>query len=105
MAPVLPGVCEAPRAKSLVVSILSSEHPLTCRQIWRRIARLGDSVSYKAVHKAVRELSSCGVVSREFLEYELSLEWLASLRSFAEAVEAGYAVKARNRTCPGHSRR
>lgn len=75
--------------KECIVRILSSEWPLTTKEIYNRIA-LQKKAGYGSVYKALNELVSMGIVSKESREYKLNHAWINDLLSFSMKAKVIY---------------
>ena len=70
-----------------VVFILAEEYPLSIRELYRRILRDGTrKVTYQAVHKAVQRMLKSGILFADQHQFSLHVNWLNSLRKFADSV-------------------
>ncbi len=73
--------------KDLVFSVLAEGKHRTLTQIHRELkSRFGVSVSFQAVIKAVRSLSSSGVLERSAMLYSLRKEWIFEAKRFFDKV-------------------
>lgn len=68
-------------ARALIVGVLSEEPKLSPKAIH---ARIGERLTYQAVHKAARQLLDAGVLLKEDGKYQLSSQWLEELKAFYE---------------------
>ncbi|MDD4082006.1 MAG: hypothetical protein PHD05_01330 [Sphaerochaetaceae bacterium] len=77
--------------KDLVVLILSSEFPLSTKQIHNLLLRKYSlRISFQATHKALTSLSSKGVIKKIGKEYSLDRNWISKLRFFVNDLEKSY---------------
>jgi len=82
--------------KDYVVTILSSDWPLTVKKLhWLLKKRYAKSVSYQAVYKTVQELLSENVLQRVEDGYQIDLRWLKQIHRFTELVESNYFTRSR----------
>ena len=79
--------------KDAIVSILSSEWPLTQKQLFNKIKANGRSVTYQAVHKAITEMMSAGVVSKEGTSYSINQDYIKQVKDFGTKLESIYEKK------------
>ena len=81
-------------SKDAVVSILSSQWPLSVPQILSSVKKnYALDISYQAVHKTLRELSGENIVVREGKNYLLSSDWIKQLKNFSNSLEKNYLLK------------
>jgi hypothetical protein len=94
---IVPEINNKPRnTKDAVISILTTEWPLTLRAIFYGIKkRYGYSSSYQAVYKAIKELTEDQVVIGSDKKYELNIEWDKQLQSLTDIIETNYYAKSR----------
>jgi len=77
--------------KDYIISILSSEWPLSSRKIYNILTkRYNVAVSYQAVHKAIKELAASNIVVRNSNELKLNLEWIKEVKGFGERIGEMY---------------
>lgn len=82
--------------KDAIISILTTEWPLSLKEIFYRIKRqYGYSSTYQAVYKAVNELIQAKVLLRKENKYEINVVWVKKLQSFTDIVETNYYTKER----------
>lgn len=80
--------------KEAVVKILSQEWPLSLKQIHYNSARsFGLTVSYQAVHKAIKELVSEEIVVSTGKKYALNKEWIAKMEKLSSTLRQAYSDK------------
>jgi hypothetical protein len=80
--------------KDAVISLLTSEWPLTLREIFfRSRKKYGYSHSYQAVYKAVKELLEKNVLVEHNKKYSINVEWVKKVQSFTDIVETNYYAK------------
>jgi len=78
-----------------IVSILSSEWPLSIKSIYSKMVRQkGFDVTYQAVHKIVRGLITKGIIRKVDDKYELDLNWVDKERARFEKISDCYGEKA-----------
>lgn len=77
--------------KDHIISILSSEWPLTSRKLYNTLTKKYNlSVSYQAVHKAIKELVASGIVVKNSKELQLNLDWINEVKGFSERIGEMY---------------
>jgi hypothetical protein len=103
MAIIIPEINTLPKnTKDAVISILTSDWPLTLREIFFRIKKkYGYSSSYQAVYKAVNELLQEQVLTKKSMKYEINIEWIKKLQSFTDIVETNYYAKEKIQSLSG----
>ena len=78
-------------AKDAIVSILSSEWPLTMKEIYfAAIRQHALNVSYQAMHKATKQLIQQKIITRNERTYSLNTEWIKQIKGFTEKLEKAY---------------
>ncbi|MBR9705712.1 hypothetical protein GOV14_01630 [Candidatus Pacearchaeota archaeon] len=78
--------------KDLIVNTLVVEWPLSLKKIHHILKkRYKVSVSYQAIHKALKELSEKRIILKNKLEYSLNPEWIKNLKEFSTNLEEMYA--------------
>jgi hypothetical protein len=83
-------------SKDAVINILTTEWPLTLKEIFYRIKReFGYSSTYQSVYKAVKELIEKGVLKKKEKKYEINIDWIKKVQSFTDIVETNYYAKKR----------
>lgn len=94
---VVPEIENKPKnTKDTIISILTTEWPLTLRGIYFKIKKkYGYSSSYQAVYKAVKELVDAEVLLAKDKKYEININWIKELQSFTDIVETNYYAKER----------
>lgn len=71
-----------------IVKLLSVADRISAKEVYFKISkRYGKRITYRAVHKALTELHVKGVLSKDERLYSLSLDWIRSLKDFAERIE------------------
>ncbi len=68
--------------RELVISLLSEEWPLSAKEIFERVKREGDAISYQAVHKAIQQLEEDSIVSKSGKDYQLNPLWISRQKDF-----------------------
>ena len=93
----IPDIANKPKnTKDAVISILTTDWPLTLRGIFYNIKkRFNYTSSYQSVYKAVKELVHEGVVLSKNKKYELNMDWVKKLQSFTDIIETNYYAKKR----------
>ncbi|MFA5357542.1 MAG: hypothetical protein WC308_01315 [archaeon] len=77
--------------KDLVVLILSTEFPLSLKQVHHLVVRkYGADSSLQATFKAISYLVENGVIEKSGKDYSLSRKWINGLKSFAADLELNY---------------
>ncbi len=78
--------------KDFIIHLLLREHPLSVKKIWNRMRVFHNkSVSFQGVYKALTELMEVGVVVKTpEKEYEINIDWIISVKRFAEHAEKQY---------------
>ncbi len=77
--------------KEYILVILSSEFPLTIKELKLRIKNnFSESVSYQSIHKELSHLSSDQIVVCENKKYLLSIEWIRQLGLFSDLIISNY---------------
>ncbi len=76
--------------KDLIILTLSQEWPLTVRKIHNAIEKSRASVTYHAVHKAVRQLVKQNVLKKERNGYLISIEWIEQMSGLVEGMKNNY---------------
>ncbi|HII15396.1 MAG TPA: hypothetical protein HA362_03710 [Nanoarchaeota archaeon] len=98
----LPALEKGASVKDYIISILSSDWPLTAKKLHISIKkRFGRNVTYQAVYKAVRELVGEGVLRQNNEGYEISEGWIKKLHSFTEIVQSNYFTKQKTTAIEG----
>lgn len=81
-------------SKSLILSVLSKEWPLTAKEIYYRIKdQTGDKLTYQGVHKSILLLAGEGVVLKNLSKYSINSAWAQRLRKFGDELENAYLGK------------
>ncbi|MEK6958579.1 MAG: hypothetical protein AABW59_00890 [archaeon] len=71
-------------SKDLVVQVLVNEWPLSAREIFNRVKKnSSSSVSYQAVHKALKLLENDKILYKESGKYSINSSWVESVSDFA----------------------
>jgi len=84
-------------AKDMIVLVLSSEFPLSLKQIHSLIRKkYGSEISSQATFKALADLSNKGVVLKQDKLYSLNKSWIYQLKLFSQELETSY------QSCKGH---
>ncbi len=78
------------RVRDRLLIILSQEFPLSTKELFNRIRRDGQEVTYQAVHKVVQELVQEKIVEKEGKGVRLSKNWISQVKDYAVAVDMMY---------------
>ncbi len=74
--------------KGNIIELLSNKWPLTARKIYKKLARdYALSITYQAVHKALKELTENKVLDKRKQGYLLNKEWIKQLGNFSEKMK------------------
>jgi predicted transcriptional regulator len=74
-----------------IVSILMENWPLTTKTIYSLLTkRHGQSLTYQAVHKTVKQLLQQGIVVHYNKKYYLNSEWIQQVKKFVLNFEENY---------------
>jgi len=74
-------------SKNAIISLLAFEQPLTAKKIHSELKRRHALiVSYQATHKNLSELIQKKIIQKKDKNYQLSLEWINSLKKFTEGI-------------------
>ncbi len=74
-----------------IVSILMENWPLTTKTIYTLLTkRHGQSLTYQAVHKTVKQLLQQGIVVQHNKKYYLNSEWIQQVKKFVNNFEEKY---------------
>jgi len=92
---LIPDIENKPKnTKDAVINILSSQWPLTLRQIFYKIKKQYNySFTYQSVYKSVKELKEIRVLIEKNKKYEINISWIKKLQSFTDIVETNYYAK------------
>ncbi len=86
-----PPTLGANSTKQLIVEILSKEWPLSARSVYSKLTKKHQlSVTYQAVHKALKEMSSQSIIIKDENAYKLHTDWIKQLNEFGEKVRKEY---------------
>ena len=82
---------ETTKAKlaEIILKQLSQEFPLKTKDIYKRISR-ETTVTYQGVHKALKQLSAEGKITKKGAEYKLSDSWISTQADFFEKTQKKY---------------
>lgn len=98
----LPSLEKGASVKDYVISILSSDWPLSAKKLHAGIKkRFGRNVTYQAVYKAVKELVDDSVLEQKKEGYEIAEEWVKRLHDFTEIVSSNYFTKQKTTAIEG----
>jgi predicted transcriptional regulator len=92
----LPGISGNGSVKDMIMNALSTEWPLTAREIFNKVKAGGKSTTYQAVHKSIGELVKEGVLAKEAKAYSISQEYIKSLKEFGARLESLYEKKGKD---------
>lgn len=100
---LVPDIENKPKnTKDAVINLLTSEWPLTLRQIFYKIKKQYNySFTYQSVYKAVKELKERRVLLEKDKKYEINVKWVKRLQSFTDIVETNYYTKDRMQNISG----
>jgi len=77
-----------------IIFILSSEFPLTVKEIKQKIKRAANSsVSYQAIHKELIKLEKQGIVKKENKKFALDLKWIKEVDLFSNLLISNYTTQ------------
>lgn len=77
--------------KEKIIIILSSEFPLTIKEIKLKIKNnFNDSVSYQSVHKELNHLMDDGIIKCDTKKYLLDIEWIKQVGLFSDLIVSNY---------------
>jgi hypothetical protein len=95
MSLIIPEMESRPsNTKDAVISILTTDWPLSLRQIFYKIRKkYSYSSSYQAVYKAVKELRERDVLTEKDKRYMINISWVKEVQSFTDIVETNYYAK------------
>lgn len=90
----LPELEKHKRVKDLIINVLAMKYPLTSKKVYNEIKkRFAYSVTYQAVHKAIRQLLEQGTLVREGKEYYVSIQWIEETSDFIERMKESYKAQ------------
>jgi len=85
---------DASTIKEAILSILSTEFPLTAKQLHFKVARLlNRTFSYQAFYKSLKEVVAKNVVTRHGGLYFLSQTHVQSVLAYSEQLKAVYGIE------------
>lgn len=74
--------------RDMVVSVLSSDSPLTAKKTYNKIVKdFSANLTYQAVFLSLKELSKHGILARNPDGYSINPEWVSKLREFSTSLE------------------
>jgi len=77
--------------KDAIVSTLSSQWPLSLKEIYFAVARRHSlSVSQQAVHKSLKQVVEARVLTKNERRYSLNIEWIREVKTFGASLEKAY---------------
>jgi DNA-binding PadR family transcriptional regulator len=89
----IPTLGKPESVKDAVISILSTEWPLSTRKIYNSVKKEGLDVSYQAVHKTLKLLEKAGVLEKIGGNYRISEEWIEKTEEFISALKERYSSR------------
>lgn len=78
------------RVRDRLLIILSQEFPLSVKELYNRIRKDGQEVTYQAVHKVVQDLMEEKIVEKEGRGVKLSKNWIHQVKDYAMAIDMMY---------------
>lgn len=78
------------RVRDQILHILSEDFPLSPKELFSRVSRKGQDVTYQAVHKVVTQLKEEGVVVQNGKGVQLSHNWIQQVKDYAMTVDTIY---------------
>ena len=86
--------------KELIIGILGRRWPISMKKIFFIVNKTtGRSITYQAVHKAMKELRCQNIVEKTEDGYRLNMEWILSIKLFAEHLYADYTNEINRDIC------
>ncbi|MBU0662073.1 hypothetical protein KJ891_01305 [Candidatus Micrarchaeota archaeon] len=80
-------------ARELIVSVLSTEWPLSTKEIFSRLKRThAYEGTYQAAHKTITQAVEGGMLVREGKGYALSREWIDGVKKFGADIDSAYST-------------
>ena len=76
--------------KEMIINELSRSWPLSLKKIYYECKKSGKSITYQAVHKALKELIKDGVVKKQQKDYSLNVEWITDVKNYTEGIYLNY---------------
>lgn len=101
MSSTIPFSGGSSRVRDKLLFILSSDFPLTVKQLYSRIEREGQDVTYQAVHKVITQLIEEGIVEKKDKGVQLSKNWISQVKDYAMVVDTVY-TKGKNQILPSN---
>lgn len=87
----MPGFGKEKSTKDLVISLLVDEYPLSAKQITNKIkSKFGVSVTFQGVYKAINQLITDGVLSKEGKNLQISKDWIINAKLFLDSLQTKY---------------
>ncbi|MBR9675634.1 hypothetical protein GOV05_01345 [Candidatus Woesearchaeota archaeon] len=80
------------KGKNLILDILTYKYPLSARKIFYEIKKRGESLTYQAVHKFLKELLNKEVLLEKDKEYMINLDWVYKLENHLNVLKSKYVV-------------
>lgn len=90
---IIPTLGKPKTVKDAVISILSTEWPLTTRKIYSKVKNMDLDVSYQAIYKALNEFVTESIVKKTGSEYQLNEDWIEKIKEFGNELESLYKGK------------
>lgn len=83
--------------KEKLIVILSSEFPLTIKELKLRIKQVfNQSVSYQSVHKELNQLMKDEIIIVKNKRYLLNVEWIRQVGLFSDLIISNYTAERKN---------
>lgn len=74
-----------------ILAVLSSEYPLSVKEIHNRIKRkTGKEITYQAVHKTIHQLIENKVIEKNGTAYRISSQWIEQIKDYIAIIEYAY---------------
>lgn len=80
-----PAMIGGSNTKSAIVSVLSQGTPLSNQQLHHQVTKeIRKTISYQAMHKALKELETQTVIEKNGNQYQLNPMWVHSIEAWAQ---------------------
>ena len=77
--------------KNTIIELLSNTWPLSMKQIHTTLTKKQNrSITYQAVHKAIKELLEQDILFKKEQKYRLNINWIRSIKAFCSNMENSY---------------
>ena len=76
-----------PTAKSVIISILANEWPLSVKRIYNKSRKMNVNMTYQAIHKAIMLMLVEEIIIRSGRDYSINPEWVKRNKYFYEELE------------------